>query len=189
MFADRPDRSVGRNAARSGKFVRESPAGGNRWGKDPPTLQAVTIRRAVSTDDPVLRQLAAASKGHWGYDQARLRRWASEIDLSELGTAGAEIYVAEKGGRLVGWAALRWREARCELDHLWIEPERIGEGIGSTLFRFAVARARELGAPRLEVESEPNAVGFYEKLGAARIGETTSSWGRQLPVLAVDLRD
>src|SRR2546421_6116923 len=80
MFADRPDRSVGRNAARSGKFVRESPAGGNRWGKDPPTLQAVTIRRAVSTDDPVLRQLAAASKGHWGYDQARLRRWASEID-------------------------------------------------------------------------------------------------------------
>jgi GNAT superfamily N-acetyltransferase len=147
----------------------------------------VTVRIATSGDEPRLRELAARSKSHWGYDAERVGAWAAGLDLSMLGTAAAEIHIAEDDGCAIGWLALVDHGDVCELDHLWIEPERIGQGVGSQLFRFAVERARALGASRLELESEPNAVGFYEKLGATRVGETVGSWGRPLPVLALEL--
>jgi hypothetical protein len=50
------------------------------------------------------------------------------------------------------------------------------------------AKARELGAVRLEWEAEPNAVGFYEKLGGRYLRDSEASeWGRVLPVMGVSL--
>ncbi len=45
------------------------------------------------------------------------------------------------------------------------------------MFRFVAERGRQLGASRLEWEAEPNAVGFYERMGGRyfRDGET-SAW-------------
>lgn len=54
--------------------------------------------------------------------------------------------------------------------------------------RHAAARARRLGAVRLVWEAEPNAIGFYERLGAHRIGTSEPGvWGRSLPLMALDL--
>ena len=43
------------------------------------------------------------------------------------------------------------------------------------MFRFAADRGRQLGASRMEWEAEPNAVGFYERMGGRylRDGETS----------------
>ena len=32
-------------------------------------------------------------------------------------------------------------------------------------------------------EADPNAVGFYERMGAAVVGETESTWERSIPVM------
>ena len=89
---------------------------------------------------------------------------------------------------MVGWCEVIPRgDGACLLEHLWIEPEWIGREVGSALFRFAVQRARELGARMLEWESEPHAAGFYEKMGGRRLRETTSEWGRPLAVMGLDL--
>lgn len=77
-----------------------------------------------------------------------------------------------------------------ELDHLWVLPERIGSGIGRSLFEHAVHRASALGAEVLEIESDPNAEGFYRRMGAERIGENVFEIERQrrtLPLLALDV--
>jgi hypothetical protein len=39
----------------------------------------------------------------------------------------------------------------------------------------------------LEWEAEPNALEFYEKMGARRLRDSTSEWGRTLSVMGVDL--
>jgi hypothetical protein len=40
----------------------------------------------------------------------------------------------------------------------------------------------------MEWEAEPNAVGFYERMGASYIRDSeVSEWGRVLPVLGVSL--
>ena len=42
-----------------------------------------------------------------------------------------------------------------------------------------------MGAAALEIDADPHAAGFYERMGAVRIGETPSSLipGRSLPRL------
>jgi GNAT superfamily N-acetyltransferase len=53
-----------------------------------------------------------------------------------------------------------------ELEHLWVSPEHIGTGIGRALFDHAVRRAAALGATTLSIEADPNAEGFYRRMGA-----------------------
>lgn len=78
----------------------------------------------------------------------------------------------------------------CVLEDLWVDPPAMGRGIGARLFRRAVERARACGATRLEWEAEPNAVGFYEKMGGSVLRDSEpSEWGRVLPVMGVSLTE
>jgi GNAT superfamily N-acetyltransferase len=144
----------------------------------------VTVRSATSADEPRMREIACASKGHWGYDADRLSRWAASLEYP----AHREHWVAEYDGAVAGYASLLPpNDGVCELDDLWIDPPFIGRGIGSLLFAHAVERAKDRGATAVRWEAEPNAVGFYERLGASVVGSATGSWGRELPVMRLEL--
>lgn len=74
------------------------------------------------------------------------------------------------------------------LDHLWVRPDHIGMGIGRALFTHAMTHAAELGAEEVELEADPHAAGFYERMGAQRIGQRDASmdgFERHLPVYVV----
>jgi GNAT superfamily N-acetyltransferase len=140
----------------------------------------ITLRAAAPADADRLRVVAASSKGHWGYEPERVQTWAATLDLPR------GIWVAEVDGEIVAWAAvLPPADGVCELDDLWVEPGSIGSGIGTALFDHAVARARSLGGRTLRWEADPNAVGFYERMGAATVGTATGAWGRELPVMEI----
>ena len=77
-----------------------------------------------------------------------------------------------------------------DLEHLWVLPAWIGTGLGRTLFEHAVRRAQELGAMTVTIESDPNAEGFYRRMGARRRGENVyelEGGERVLPVMVVEL--
>jgi GNAT superfamily N-acetyltransferase len=64
----------------------------------------------------------------------------------------------------------------------------MGQGIGSQLFRHAMDVGRQSGAVRMEWEAEPNALGFYEKMGGQYVRDgDLSLWGRVNPVMGLDL--
>ncbi|MGH3084134.1 MAG: GNAT family N-acetyltransferase [Gaiellaceae bacterium] len=148
----------------------------------------VHIREARPDEGELLREIAIASKGHWGYDPEVVRGWAAGGDFTAEGLARKAVHVAEVNGRVVGWAGLIPRGDVCWLDDLWIEPSAIGTGIGSRLFRHAAQVAEELGASRMEWEAEPNALGFYERMGGRYLRDSEpSEWGRVLKVMGVDL--
>ena len=76
------------------------------------------------------------------------------------------------------------------LEHIWVLPERIGQGIGRCLFAHAAGRAALCGARCLTIGADPNAEPFYRYLGAVRIGATPSEIdgrSRELPLLTFDL--
>src|SRR5439155_20701258 len=124
--------------------------------------------RVGSTADPscppdeatLLRQLTINSKAYCGYDLGYIERWIANGDFSPTGLADKNAFVAEADGEAVGWAALIARDDLCWLDDMWVEPEWIGRGIGTLLFRHALKLTVALGAQRLEWQAETNAVSF-----------------------------
>ncbi len=144
----------------------------------------IRIRPAGVGEEERLREIAIASKAHWGYDFELVRRWGAGLDFSRK----TELYVAEADGKVVAYASLMPEGDVCVLDELWVEPRWIGKGVGSSLFAFAAERAEALRARRLEWEADPNAVGFYERMGARYLRDSEpSAWGRITPVMGIDL--
>jgi predicted N-acetyltransferase YhbS len=67
----------------------------------------------------------------------------------------------------------------------------MGSGIGRALFERSKRRAAERGASVLELSADPNAEGFYARLGAQRIGEIPAGMNgeenRVLPRMRINL--
>lgn len=144
----------------------------------------VTVRAARAADEERLRELTFESKAHWGYDRDFVRRWADSLAFP----GEYDRWVAEQDGEIVAWAALvPPADGVAVLEDLWVDPAALGGGLGTQLFRVAADRARELGAGRLEWGAEPNAVGFYEKLGGCKLRDHVSEWGRVTPWMGLDL--
>ena len=148
----------------------------------------MVIRPAHPDEGERLREITAAAKGFWGYDPARVREWAASLDLSPQRLAVAHALVAETDGRAIGWAEVLPPEGGvCVLEHLWIEPARMRRGAGTQLFGQAARHAAGLGATAMQWEAEPNALGFYARMGGRQVRTTTSEWGRELLVMGVSL--
>lgn len=149
---------------------------------------SVATRAPRPDEGERLREITVAAKGFWGYSREQVEEWAAAIDLSPTRLRRSEAVVAEVGGRVIGWAeVLRPNDGVSLLEHLWVEPGSMRTGVGSLLFQRAAERARALGAAVMEWEAEPNALGFYARMGGRRVRSTTSEWGRELAVMAIDL--
>ncbi len=149
---------------------------------------AIHVRPAHPQEGERLREIAIAAKSYWGYEPGSVETWAAMGDFSAQALADKAVHVAEVDGRPVAFATLIPKGEISVLDDLWVEPQWIGQGIGAWLFRFCAEEARRLGAKRMEWEAEPNAVGFYERMGAQRLRDSERTmWGRVIPVLGTDL--
>jgi N-acetylglutamate synthase-like GNAT family acetyltransferase len=142
------------------------------------------VRPATQADHERLRELTFESKAHWGYGHDIVREWTDGLRFED----DQERWLAETDGAIVAWAGLiPPTEGVAVLDHLWVAPRAMGRGLGTRLFELAAARARELGAERVEWGAEPNSVGFYERLGGRKLRDHVTDWGRVAPWMGIEL--
>lgn len=134
----------------------------------------IQIRRAAPDEAAVLTEIAHAAKRHWGYPENWIQHWQTDLTITPEFIRDNEMYVALKGEEIVGCCALSFNQSAPELEHMWIRPEHMGAGIGRALFTHMKERATKLKLPALELSADPNAEGFYERMGARRIGEVRS---------------
>jgi GNAT superfamily N-acetyltransferase len=152
----------------------------------------VEVRRAGPGDAGALGRIAFAAKGHWGYPGRWMELWRPGLEVSPAFVRDNEVYVAVSGGEPVGFYALVGWGRGLDLEHLWVLPAWIGTGLGRRLFEHAMRRAKELGAGTVTIEADPNAEGFYRKMGARRAGENVyeiEGQERVLPVMIVGLTE
>lgn len=135
-----------------------------------------TIRRATPDEADLLNTLTARSTLHWGYDPAFLEWEPEALLVTPDFIAGSPIYVYEEAGRVLGYHALLSKDPHWYLDKLFVEPERIGTGLGKHLWLHAVATARELGITELLLDADPNAAPFYRAMGCEWLGELETTW-------------
>jgi N-acetylglutamate synthase-like GNAT family acetyltransferase len=144
----------------------------------------VEIRRARDDEAAALTDLNLRSKAHWGYDESFMAAAKAELWVTD-GTI-RRTWVATTEGRAVGVITMSEPDDRMEVELLFVEPMAIGTGVGRALWTLAVEQSLAAGVKTLIVQSDPNAVGFYERMGAEQIGESISpSTGRSLPLLEV----
>lgn len=150
---------------------------------------AATATRPMTLDDlAAVSQLGIASKRTWGYDADQMRVFTNELTLSPdafHGLLAAEV--ACLGRDIVGYYTIRQHaDGIVELEHLFVTPERFHQGIGRTLFSNALKQAAVRGVAMLTILADPNSAGFYERLGAKKIGDHQSSIpGRIIPIYEV----
>lgn len=151
-----------------------------------------TIRQVLPDEGPLLNALAFRAKAFWGYSAEFMA--ACEDELTQLATDFENQWfgVADSPQGVAGFYAVRKTSpAVMDLAALFVEPAFIRQGVGRTLFKHAVSRARFMGATSMTIQSDPHAEGFYCAMGATRIGEEESCSvpGRMLPLLRFDLAE
>jgi predicted N-acetyltransferase YhbS len=147
------------------------------------------IRPARPDEAEMLTDLSLRSKAFWVYDAAFLARCRAVMTVKARNIESQPHYVAELDGRIAGFYGLEPETEGVGLDYLFVETDLVGRGVGRALWRHAVDTARGLGHQALIVVSDPNAEGFYLKMGCRRIGTRPSELenGRQLPLLRLAL--
>ena len=102
--------------------------------------------------------------------------------------AQERVFVAEAGGDLFGFYSLIVGDAP-ELDLMFVSDAAQGTGAGRALFDHMRETARGEGIRSVLIVSHPPSVGFYERMGAVRIGDKPPSgrigWSR--PMLRLDI--
>lgn len=98
-------------------------------------------------------------------------------------SAGEEAWLAEEGGDVIGFVSFgRSRDAdadegRAEVGAIYLEPSRVGSGLGRALFSLAHERLRLAGFRRATLwvlADNGLARSFYEKAGWAWDGTTSN---------------
>ena len=148
------------------------------------------IRRAKPAEAAALSAVAMASKAHWGYPASFMARCRMALAIDPAMIAGRLFRLAEgEDGAILGFYGFEPEPDGIGLSHFFVAPEAIGAGVGRALWRDAVGEAERLRQPRLIVVSDPNAAGFYARMGARPSGARPSEIdpGRALPVFCLDL--
>ena len=138
----------------------------------------------------MLTDIALRSKRSWGYDDAFMRRIMPDMVVTPGMIETGHTLVAENEDGPCGYALIRMENAHDACLHdLFIAPDRLRSGVGRVLLQQAIGWAREQGARRITLVSDPNATGFYERCGFALHGEVRSAQvpGRSLPRMVLDL--
>lgn len=135
------------------------------------------IRFARLSERAALEALQRRASLVWPEYRAALAAHPEAIELAPALIRARGVRVAERAGRLLGFAAITaFGAAGAELDSLFVEPACMHAGIGRRLLRDAARRARRRGARTLEVTAMP-AAGFYSRLGFSVIGRAETRFG------------
>src|SRR5262245_39068962 len=148
------------------------------------------IARANPGDASTLSEIAWEAKAFWGYPSEWMEQWRDQLTITPGFIATHETFVGTIDQEIVAFHALLQAQRSMRLEHLWVRPTRIGQGIGRALFRHAAARAAALGANTLTIEGDPHAAPFYRRMGAVPAGHLTTEYkhgSRQLPLFVFDL--
>lgn len=137
------------------------------------------IRRATAADAEALTKLMHASSAYAGEYARILEGYA--VTTEQIGRD--VVFAADCDGCLIGFYSLVL-EGSPELDLLFVADEAQGSGLGRELISHSKQVARKLGVDQVMIVSHPPSVGFYERMGATRVGtrppKGAVSWERPI---------
>jgi GNAT superfamily N-acetyltransferase len=128
----------------------------------------------MTGEAPLLTEIAVTAKAHWGYPPEWMRSFEPLLRLTEEYLVRHRVLVAEAESQAVGFCALEDHGDEWVLEHLWVDPSWHRRGVGRALWTQAIETVRALRPGKIVLHSDPNAAGFYRRMGATEIGAVAS---------------
>lgn len=146
----------------------------------------INIRRATPGESEDLTNIATESEAHWGGSTEFLERFRELYRVTASFIKDNPTYVLEEDGDIMGFYGVVVGKDVSELEYLYVKACCIGKGYGRMLWEHLEKRCRELGIPKLELVTSPEAKSFYIKMGAAELSmvESIVQNGRMIPKLS-----
>ncbi|HXD70265.1 MAG TPA: GNAT family N-acetyltransferase [Gaiellales bacterium] len=147
-------------------------------GDNPSVVHGIRDARPAEAD--ALALLQRRSSDVWEEYRAQLAANPGAIEPQQQAIAEGRVRVAvDASQRRLGFSVVLAPErGRVELDDLFVEPDSMGRGVGRLLVADVVSRAAAVQATCIEVTANPNALGFYERVGFRVTGEVATLFGR-----------
>jgi GNAT superfamily N-acetyltransferase len=147
---------------------------------------SIVVRTASVNDSEILTDISFASKRYWKYPDEYFDVWKDELTITSEYIQSNIVYVAEKNEKIIGyfslvevkkdfWAGKVFVKKGFWLEHIFISPQYIGKGVGSKLIAVLNSKCKEMNINKVCIFSDPNAKGFYDKVGARYLDESPSS--------------
>ncbi len=132
-----------------------------------------------------LRNIAYQSVAHWGYDASFMDIFEERFNITREFLQHNPVYAGTIGNEIVGCWGMQDVDTDCpELEYFYIASEYLNRGLGKRMWLNLTAWCKDNGVAAFGFVTSPQAVGFYEKMGAAVVGERCSSIdGRMIPLL------
>ncbi|MDX6519476.1 MAG: hypothetical protein QOJ31_1201 [Gaiellales bacterium] len=129
------------------------------------------IRAADPADADAVREIALEA---YAIYTPRIGRPPAPIsaDYATLIERG-EVWVADHGGRVIGFVVVRPQDGSLLLENVAVSPGHQRLGVGRELIAFAEARARSLALSAVELYTNEHMVeniGYYPRLGYVESG-------------------
>ncbi len=146
----------------------------------------INFKKATPDQADALTKLAICSKKHWGYDEEILDQMKDYLSVPVTRIENEIVYTMYKDDDLIGFFSLTHQDRKECLEDFFLLPNYIGKGYGKKMWRYMLEVAANNFIMNIHFESEPLAEGFYEKMGAVKIGERVShvSENRKLPIMS-----
>ena len=162
-------------------------------------LNDIVIRKADVSDSTNLTNISFAAKRYWKYPESYYDAWKNELTIDENYILKNIVYVATFNGDPVGYYSVVenaqdvtvgsvFVEKGFWMEHIFITPEYINNGVGSYLINHMKSLCIDMNIDRIKIFVDPNASGFYEKVGAKfKYMSKSNIEGREIPVFEMSL--
>jgi N-acetylglutamate synthase-like GNAT family acetyltransferase len=149
---------------------------------------SLRLRRASVADLPAINRLMQASRAYDGEYRRILEGYRIAQDQIDRDHA----VVAERDEQILGFYSLV-TSGTPELDLMFVADAAQGMNLGAMLFDDMRRAAARYGIESVTIVSHPPSVGFYERMGAVRVGTKAPSgkvtWERPVLTLAIPAFD
>lgn len=146
------------------------------------TKNTLQFQQATPNDTAHLRSLAHQSEAHWGYGEAFMDTFDRTFNITEQFIRENPVYVSWDHENAIAFWGLKRDGGGWELEYFYISEQCLGKGYGKQMWNHLTDWCRRRSIPEFYFVTSPQAIGFYEKMGAKQDGMWRSSIdGRPIP--------
>lgn len=160
----------------------------------------IIIRPAKPQEANILTLLARYSNGGWRYPEEYHEKWDRKLEVPPSEFTQNMVCVSAQGDEIIGYYSIvhihsdyrirnRYMNKGYWLKILFVLPEYIRKGFGTTLLEHAKILCRENDGKELYVFVKPNLKGFYDKMGGQLIRQSPTEYlGNTIPVYLLPIK-